>query len=89
MATEVVEQDPKRIAKSTRNNVAIGVPLCAVSVSRAFRVSAKAAETPASKRRKHGSGSKLSVPDLVTSDGENVSDIEFLFSDDEEGLVIL
>ncbi len=60
----------------------IGVPLCAVSISRAFRVNE--AETPAKKRRKHGSGGNLQpLTESLASDGENISDIEFLFSDDE------
>ncbi|KAH7346789.1 hypothetical protein BKA65DRAFT_399825 [Rhexocercosporidium sp. MPI-PUGE-AT-0058] len=79
-----VEQDPKRPAMSTLSRP-IGVPLCAASISRAFRVSA--VETPVKKKRKHGSragsnGNNVQVIELE-SDGENISDIDFLFSDDE------
>lgn len=73
-----VSQDPKHVARSTLNK-AIGVPLCAVSASRAFRVSSD--DTPKLKRRKSPL-KPLSGGDAV-SDGESISDIDFLFSDDE------
>jgi ubiquitin-conjugating enzyme E2 Q len=77
-----VEQDPQRLAKSTLHKP-IGVPLCAVSVSRAFRVGTKD-DTPSIKKRKHGSsGSKLAVVEMGVSDGETLTDIEFMFSPDE------
>lgn len=81
MAENEVEQDPNHIAMSTLRKP-IGVPLCAVSISRAFRINE--AETPAKKRRKHGSGKTLQqLTDSIASDGENISDIDFLVSDDE------
>ncbi len=56
-----------------------------MSISRAFRVNE--AETPAKKRRKHGSGGNLQqLTESFASDGENISDIEFLFSGDEGSL---
>lgn len=75
-----VEQDPKRPALSTLGKP-IGVPLCAASISRAFRVNA--ADTPAKKKRKNESPSNLPQVIELESDGENVSDIDFMFSDDE------
>ncbi|PVH68585.1 hypothetical protein DL98DRAFT_506721 [Cadophora sp. DSE1049] len=75
-----VEQDPKRPALSTLHKP-IGVPLCAASISRAFRFSA--AETPAKKKRKNGSTGNLPQVVELESDGENISDIDFMFSDDE------
>lgn len=85
-STSEVEQDPKRPAMSTLGKP-IGVPRCAASISRAFRVSA--VETPAKKKRKNGSGSGSGSSGSITqvveleSEGENISDIDFLFSDDE------
>jgi ubiquitin-conjugating enzyme E2 Q len=78
-----VEQDPKLLAKSTLHKP-IGVPLCAVSVSRAFRIGAKD-DTPSIKKRKHASsGSKLAIEEMGVSEGETLSDIEFMFTSDEE-----
>ncbi|KAL2069945.1 hypothetical protein VTL71DRAFT_14625 [Oculimacula yallundae] len=74
-----VEQDPKRPAISTLQKP-IGVPLCAASISRAFHVSA--VDAPARKKRKHSTGIVSQVVELE-SDGENISDIDFLFTDDE------
>jgi ubiquitin-conjugating enzyme E2 Q len=74
-----VAQDPKYVACSTLSR-AIGVPLCAISASRAFRVGTD--DGPKSKRRKSPGKSLLSSEDTV-SDGESISDIDFLFSDDE------
>jgi ubiquitin-conjugating enzyme E2 Q len=71
-------QDPKHVARSTLNKP-IGVPLCAVSASRAFRVSTD--DTPKSKRRK--SPLKPLLGGDAVSDGESISDIDFLFSEDE------
>jgi ubiquitin-conjugating enzyme E2 Q len=93
-AAEEVEQDPKHMARSSLNKP-IGVPLCAVSVSRAFRVNAKAAENTKStdagpkKKRKGTSSSRTSsvglanLANMVASEDEDISDITFLFSDDE------
>ncbi|XMA17142.1 hypothetical protein WAI453_009933 [Rhynchosporium graminicola] len=78
--TVEVEQDPRRPAISTLNKP-IGVPLCAASISRTFHVSA--AKTPVSKRQKVASSRGISQVTELHSDTENVSDIEFLFTDDE------
>jgi ubiquitin-conjugating enzyme E2 Q len=76
-------------------NKPIGVPRCAISISRAFRANNAAAEnaTPTSKRRKHtSSNDKLTLAQTAISDDEEAADIKFLFSDDDtkgEDLVIL
>lgn len=79
-----MEQDPTRVAKSTLRKV-IGVPECALFISRAFRLSSKA-DSPFYKRRKHGSSgvqrSLLNTADA--SDDEEAKDLTFLFSDEEE-----
>ncbi|KAH7397638.1 hypothetical protein BKA64DRAFT_672448 [Cadophora sp. MPI-SDFR-AT-0126] len=75
-----VEQDPKRPALSTLHKP-IGVPLCAASISRAFRFST--AEPPAKKKRKNGSTGNVPQVVELESDGENISDLDFMFSDDE------
>jgi ubiquitin-conjugating enzyme E2 Q len=77
-----VEQDPKHTATSTLRK-AIGVPVCAVKVSRNFR--STKSETQSNKRRKNGfAGVKSPLVEMgVASEGETLSDIEFLFSDDE------
>jgi ubiquitin-conjugating enzyme E2 Q len=77
-----VEQDPKHTATSTLRK-AIGVPVCAVKVSRNFR--STKSETQSNKRRKNGfAGVKSPMVEMgVASEGETLSDIEFLFSDDE------
>jgi ubiquitin-conjugating enzyme E2 Q len=63
---------------------AIGVPVCAVKVSRAFRTSTQG-EAPSNKRRKNGFLGKQSPMVEIggASEGETLSDLEFLFSDDE------
>ena len=84
-----LEQDPKHTAKTTLGK-AVGVPKCAITVSRAFRVShandvgsIKGPSPP--KRSKHSnSGSKLSLVKSDISDEEEMDDLMFLFSDTEE-----
>lgn len=60
--------------------------MCAVKVSRAFRSSTEG-DAPANKRRKSGfpfSGSKSPMVEVDgASEGETLSDLEFLFSEDE------
>jgi ubiquitin-conjugating enzyme E2 Q len=81
-ASVEVEQDPKHTATSTLRK-AIGVPVCAVKVSRNFR--STKGEAQSNKRRKNGfSASKSPMVEMcVASEGETLSDIEFLFSEDE------
>src|SRR5450756_2839181 len=78
-----VKQDPKFTATSLLRKP-IGVPVCAVKVSRSFRISTQG-ETPSNKRRKNGfSGSKSPMVEMgIASEGETLSDLEFLFSEDE------
>jgi ubiquitin-conjugating enzyme E2 Q len=84
-----LEQDPKHTATTTLGK-AVGVPQCAITVSRAFRVSnasdnASLKGPPAPKRSKHStSGSKLSLMETAMSDEEEMEDLIFLFSDGEE-----
>ncbi|KAK6585901.1 hypothetical protein PZA11_000958 [Diplocarpon coronariae] len=78
--TGEVEQDPRRPVKSVESKL-IGIPLCAASLSRTFRVNATA--VPAKKKRKHDSANVEQISEVAASDGENISDIEFLVSDDE------
>lgn len=78
----ILEQDPKFTPK-TANHKPIEIPRCAISVSRAFREDV-AAPKPTNKRRKHaGSGGKVSINELIVSDEEEIEDVTFLFSDDE------
>lgn len=61
----------------------IGVPLCAIAVSRAFRADTKIIK-PTNKRRKHSSSStKTTLGGLNIDDDEEIEDITFLFSDDD------
>lgn len=89
---EVVEQDPKYTARSTLHKP-IGMPTCAVAVSRAFRINANTAAakimpniTLGKKKRKGNSSVKdsLGLVDMYASEGEDVADISFLFSEDED-----
>jgi ubiquitin-conjugating enzyme E2 Q len=88
---EVVEQDPKFVAKSTLHKP-IGVPLCAVAVSRAFRISANTAaisilsNQPSGKKKRKIISTKdpLGLVDMAASDSEDVADINFLFSENED-----
>ena len=87
-----VKQDPAYTATSTTRK-SIGIPLCAVKISSAFSAtktetqSKTKSDTQPSKRRKSGffgSGSKSPMVELsVASEGETLSDLEFLFSEDE------
>ncbi len=78
-----VEQDSNYVARSTLNK-SIGVPTCAVSVSRAFRSKGKPEEVPHHKKRK----TKLIMSEAsVISEGESLSDIEALISDDEDEVI--
>jgi ubiquitin-conjugating enzyme E2 Q len=80
-SSALIEQDPKYTPR-TQNNKPIEIPLCAISVSRAFRADTEAPKTAVNKRRKHaGSGGKTTEP--VVSDEEEIEDLTFLFSDDE------
>lgn len=62
----------------------IGIPRCAISISRAFRAGTDTSK-PTSKRIKLGGVSReqLTIQDLAVSDEEEIEDITFLFSDDE------
>ncbi|KAK2629920.1 hypothetical protein QTJ16_000740 [Diplocarpon rosae] len=82
-ATDEVEQDPTRPVTAIASKL-IGIPLCAASVSRNFRVDATA--VPANKRRKHDSANIQQIAEVAASDVENISDIEFLVSDHEGSL---
>ena len=82
-----MEQDPKFIARSTLNKT-IGVPLCAVAVSRAFHVNANGDNLLTKKRQHANSGGKLPMVDITASEGESLSDIGFLFTDDEDPLPV-
>jgi ubiquitin-conjugating enzyme E2 Q len=80
-----IEQDPKRVATSISGKQ-IGIPECAMSVSRAFRTNrvSRSNSVKSSKRRKHtGSNTSLSGVDSAMSDDEDIEDINFLFSEDE------
>ncbi len=71
------------------NRKPIGVPKCAVKVSSGFRTSSQSAKpAPPVKRRKNGySGTKSPMVEMnAASEGETLSDLEFLFSDDETPL---
>ncbi|KAG9243034.1 hypothetical protein BJ878DRAFT_137512 [Calycina marina] len=88
-----VHQDPAFAARSTTGKP-VGIPLCAVSISKAFRATANAEQTALksiflrdilapNKRQQSGSKSGLLEMDGATSDDEDIEDINFLFSDDE------
>lgn len=81
--TVEVKQDPKYTAVSLLHKP-IGVPTCAVKVSRGFRTSTQA-ETPTNKRRKSGffASNSSMVEVSIASEGETLSDLEFLFSEGE------
>jgi len=88
---QVVDQDPKFSARSTLGKT-LGVPLCAVAVSRVFRVNAKTnvvnvmPNQPSSKKKRKITPSRdfSGFSDMAASDGEDISDINFLFSEDED-----
>lgn len=75
------------MAKSTLNK-AIGVPECALLVSRAFRLGSKAG-TRVTKRRKHDSpsGHLSLVNTTAATDDEEAEDLAFLFSDEEVPII--
>lgn len=75
----MVKQDPTRVCISGLG-LSIGIPICAASISRSFRVDEGG--VPAAKRRKKHSSEQTSN-DWIESDGENISDLDFMFSDDE------
>ncbi|KAF7910678.1 uncharacterized protein EAF01_002188 [Botrytis porri] len=74
-----IEQDPKYTARST-NNKPIGVPYCAASVSRAFRNDDAGSSSPCKKLK---GMSSLNGTGYV-SEAEDIEDINFLISDDED-----
>ena len=76
-----VEQDPSHTARSTGRQI-IGVPQCAVTVSRAFRVNS-AVELPVNKKLKSSATTNLMSAAAIVSDEEEVEDLAFLFSEDE------
>jgi len=79
-----VEQDPNFTVRSTLSQ-AVGIPLCAVSISKSFRASTKSAAlngVPSNKRRKGPVGT-LGLFMAANSDEEDVEDINFLLSDNE------
>jgi hypothetical protein len=80
-----VKQDPRYTATSLVRKP-IGVPVCAVKVSRSFRTSNQEQEAPSSKRRKNGfSASKSPMVEMgFASEGETASDIDFLYFSDHE-----
>jgi len=78
-----VKQDPKFTARSTLQKP-VGIPQCAVSVSKAFRAT-KNEEKSGGKRRKQSSGS-LEFAGTI-SDEDDMEDVNFLFSDAEDNFV--
>ncbi|KAF7961213.1 hypothetical protein EAE96_000879 [Botrytis aclada] len=79
-----IEQDPKYTARAT-NNKPIGVPYCAASVSRAFRNDGIGSASP---NKKLKGLSSLNGTGYV-SEAEDIEDINFLISDDEDEVEIL
>ena len=79
-----VEQDPKFTVKSTLGRT-IGIPLCAVSISKSFRASTKSLASTSlfSNKRRKGPGTGLFVGAGAASDEEDIEDINFLLSEDE------
>jgi ubiquitin-conjugating enzyme E2 Q len=80
--TQEIDQDPKYTARSMANK-SIGVPKCAAIISRAFRLDAKAIN-PANKRHKISSSTTRSNFEDWAMSEEDVGDIQFLITDDEE-----
>lgn len=80
--SQEIDQDPKYTARSTSNQ-SIGVPKCAATISRAFRHDAKAI-SPANKRHKNSSSTTRSNLEDWAMSEEDVGDIQFLMTDDEE-----
>src|SRR4051812_9142309 len=79
-----VEQDPRFTLTSSGQQ--IGIPKCAVSISRTFRARAAnehSAPPSKNKRRKTPPSKGLALMDTAVSDDEDAEDITFLFSDAE------
>ncbi|EPE33440.1 UBC-like protein [Glarea lozoyensis ATCC 20868] len=75
-----IEQDPAFTAKSV-NGKPIGIPLCAITTSRGFRADSSIS-TPRNKKRRHArSFDELGF--VAASDNDELEDIQFLLSDDE------
>ncbi|KAH8594769.1 hypothetical protein B0O99DRAFT_513387 [Bisporella sp. PMI_857] len=79
-----IEQDPKFTVRSTLHKP-VGIPLCAVNISKTFRAVRGDHKKKSSKRRK-SSGNYLEL-NATISDEEELDDISFLFSDDEDAAV--
>ncbi|KAF7934519.1 hypothetical protein EAE99_002970 [Botrytis elliptica] len=79
-----IEQDPKYTAIST-NKKPIGVPYCAASISRAFRNDGIGSSSPCKKLK---GISSLNGTGYV-SEAEDIEDINFLISDNEDEVGIL
>lgn len=79
-----IEQDPKYTARAS-NKKPIGVPYCAASVSRAFRNDDIGSSSPCKKLK---GISSLNGTEYV-SEAEDIEDIKFLVSDDEDEVGIL
>jgi len=77
-----VAQDPNFTAKSTLNK-AIGIPQCAISTSKTFRAD-KLNNAPQNKRRKRENSIELAST-IAVSDSEDLDDLTFLLSDEEDG----
>jgi len=63
---------------------AVGIPKCAISVSRSFRADNVVNQTP--KRQNTGKGKStktLTLRETAVSDEEDLEDLTFLFSEDE------
>jgi ubiquitin-conjugating enzyme E2 Q len=73
-------QDPAFTAKSTLAKP-IGVPLCAITTSKAFRAQG-GGNPPHSKKRKHTRATETNGI-ATASDTDEMEDIQFLLSDDE------
>lgn len=79
----IMEQDPQYTAVTTLKKP-VGIPHCAISVSRAFRAHTDAFQLTSKRRKVSRSGTiVVDVDDIVISDEEEIDDVNFLFSDDE------
>ena len=87
-----LEQDPKHTAKTTTHKP-VGVPQCAISVSRAFRatnaldVATKMVNkrpSPLKKSKPSTAASELSLTNTTMSDEDEMEDIMFLLTDTED-----
>jgi len=79
-----VEQDPKFTVTSTLGQ-AVGIPLCAVSISKSFRTRTKSLDSTSniSNKRRKGLSGNMGLLVGADSDEEDIEDINFLFSDEE------